>query len=100
MEMALNIENKIGQLKQIEQQLQSVMGQRYQIDMKLSETTKAVEGLDEVAEDTPVYSSSGKLFFRVDDHSKLKDKLSDEKEMLELRKSSLEKQEKTLRTTY
>jgi len=100
MKVSMSIENKIGQLKQIEQQLQGIMGQRYQMEMKVSDTAKALEGLDDVSKNTPVYKSSGKLLFKVADHKKLKETLSEEKEMLEIRMESLEKQENTLRTTY
>ncbi|MDG6221089.1 MAG: prefoldin subunit beta [Candidatus Thermoplasmatota archaeon] len=100
MEVSMDIETKINQLKQMEQQLQNVMAQRYQIEMQVSELEKTFEALEKVEEDTDVYYSAGSILYKVKDHEKLRGELADDKETMEIKLKSLEKQEKTLKTSY
>ncbi|MCK4717901.1 MAG: prefoldin subunit beta, partial [Thermoplasmata archaeon] len=94
------IEGKIAQLKQIEQQLQAIMAQRYQMELQASELKKTLEALEEIGADVEVYSTAGSIMFKVEDHGKLKEKLADDDETMEIKIKSLEKQEKTLKATY
>ncbi|MCD6461641.1 MAG: prefoldin subunit beta [Thermoplasmata archaeon] len=100
MRLPQNIENKLVQMKQVEQQLQSVAAQRYQMEIELSEVKHTLEELEKVKEGAPVYRQAGSVLFKVEDRESLVKELEDDREMLEVRIKTLERQEKSLRESY
>jgi prefoldin beta subunit len=87
------IQNQLGQLQQMQQQLQLVTQQRTQIDLRIKDTERALEELKKTPEKTPIYKSIGSLFIRIPTKQSIEKELKENKETLEIRKKTLEQQE-------
>ncbi|KAA0010143.1 prefoldin subunit beta [Thermoplasmatales archaeon ex4484_30] len=90
------VQNQLKQLQQFQQQLEMVMQQRLQVDIRLRDTENALEELNKIDEGTPVYKGVGNLIIRADKEKLIKE-LSEEKESLEIRRKSLEGQENRIK---
>jgi len=86
-------------LQQIQQQLQTVVGQKAQYEMAVKETNRAVEELKEVADDTPVYVNVGTVMMQKDKEKVLAE-LAEKAETLNLRIMSLDKQAKAMQAKF
>jgi prefoldin beta subunit len=67
--------------------------QRQQVEIQLKETEEALKEIEAATEKTPIYKSIGALLIKTKGKSDIKKELSSTKESLELRKTTLEKQE-------
>ncbi|MGC8610569.1 MAG: prefoldin subunit beta [Thermoplasmata archaeon] len=94
------LQEKVKQAQNIQQQLESIIAQKYQIDLKIKEIEKTLEELEKVEENQKVYKISGSILVEVKDREKLKKEFEDEKEMLTIRSNTLEKQKKLLEEKY
>ena len=90
------VQNQLRQLQQFQQQLEITVQQRLQIDVRLRETENALEELNKLEENAPVYKSVGNLIIKADKEKLIKE-LQEEKETLEVRKKTLESQENKLK---
>ncbi|MCD6448762.1 MAG: prefoldin subunit beta [Thermoplasmata archaeon] len=90
------VQNQLRQLQQFQQQLEITVQQRLQIDVRLRETENALEELNKLEENAPVYKSVGNLIIKADKEKLIKE-LREEKETLEVRKKTLESQESKLK---
>ena len=93
-----DVQQQLAQFEQLRQQAQVLAQQQSQVEMAVREAVRTLEELDEVAEDTPLYRASGAIMVRVDDLTKLKTDLKEEKETLELRTKTLKSQIDKLNT--
>jgi prefoldin beta subunit len=93
------VQNQLGMLQQIQQQLQTILQQKAQYEMAVREAKRAQEEISDAAEDAVMYMSVGTVMMQ-----KKKDvvnvKLTEKTESLELRIKSLEKQEKMLQGKF
>ncbi|MFA4849706.1 MAG: prefoldin subunit beta [Methanoregula sp.] len=93
------VQNQLGMLQQIQQQLQTILQQKAQYEMAVREAKRAQEEISDAAEDAVMYMSVGTVMMQ-----KKKDvvnaKLTEKAETLELRIKSLEKQEKMLQGKF
>jgi len=93
------VQNQLGMLQQIQQQLQTILQQKAQYEMAVREAKRAQEEISDAAEDAVMYMSVGTVMMQ-----KKKDvinaKLTEKTESLELRVKSLEKQEKMLQGKF
>ncbi len=87
------IQNQLGKLQQIQQQLQLVTQQKTQIDFRLNDTERALEELKKTTEKTPIYKSIGALLIQTPNKQSIEKELIENKETLEIRKKTLEQQE-------
>lgn len=92
-EISKQLQDQINRLQQMRMQLQMIMQQRQQIDLRLKEIEEALEELDKTDEKTPVYKSVGAILIKTKNKNEVIKELKTNKESLELRKSTLEKQE-------
>jgi len=92
-EMSKQLQDQINRLQQMRMQLQMIMQQRQQIDLRLKEIEEALVELDKTDEKTPVYKSVGAILIKTKGKNEVINELKTNKESLELRKSTLEKQE-------
>ncbi len=90
------VQNQLKQLQQFQQQLEMVMQQRLQIDIRLRDVENALEELNKMEGDAGVYKGVGNLIIKADKEKLIKE-LSEEKESLEVRKKSLESQENRMK---
>jgi len=93
------VQNQLGMLQQLQQQLQTILQQKAQFEMAVREAKRAQEEIADSAEDAVMYMSVGTIMMQ-----KKKDvvntKLTEKVETLELRIKSLEKQEKMLQGKF
>ena len=92
-EMSKQVQDQINRLQQMRVQLQMIIQQRQQVELRLKEIEEALEELDKTDVKTPVYKSVGALLIKTKGKSEVTKDLKSNKESLELRKNTLEKQE-------
>ncbi|MFH1100919.1 MAG: prefoldin subunit beta [Methanobacteriota archaeon] len=92
-EMSSQLQDQINRLQQVRSQLQMIMQQRQQVELRLREIDEALEELEKTDEKTPLYKSVGALLIKTKGKSEIQKELKSDKESLELRKSTMEKQE-------
>lgn len=74
--------------------------QRLQFDLKLREVTHTLEELQALPTDATIFRPIGGLLVKAKDRSEVEAILTEEKEMLEVRLKSAERQENGLRERY
>lgn len=89
------LQDRIAQFQQLQQQIQNVTAQRMQMESQLRETRHTSEQL--ASAEGAVYRSSGGVMFEVKDRKALADELEERIETLEIRVRGLSKQETSLR---
>ncbi len=67
--------------------------QRQQVELQLKETEEAIKEIEGVSEKTPIYKSIGALLIKTKGKEDMAKELAVAKESLEVRKTTLEKQE-------
>ena len=99
-DMNAEMQNKLAQFQQVQQQVQVIAQQKYQVDIQVTEIEKTIEELDKLKKGAEIYKSVGTILVRSDDKDALKTELEDKKETLGIRIKTLTKQEKTLREMH
>jgi len=79
-------------MQQLQQTLQSVSGQKQQLELELNETDKALAELEKSTDETPVYKSVGSILVK-SNRQTLLGELKERKELLTTRVTVLGKQE-------
>jgi len=92
-EVSPQLQDQINRLQQARAQLQMITQQRQQIELQIKETEEALKEIEVVTEKTPIYKSIGALLIKTKGKSDIQKELTSTKESLELRKTTLEKQE-------
>jgi len=92
-EVSPQLQDQINRLQQARSQLQMIAQQRQQIELQLKEVEEAIQEIETVSDKTPIYKSIGSLLIKTKGKSDIQKELSATKESLELRKTTLEKQE-------
>ncbi len=92
-EMSKQLQDQINRLQQMRIQLQMIIQQRQQVELRLKEIEEALEELDKTDEKTPIYKSVGAILIKTKGRGEITNELKSNKESLELRKNTLEKQE-------
>ncbi len=90
------VQERLLRLQQLQQTLQSVLGQKQQIEIELMEVEQALGELEKMAEDTVIYKSIGSLLVKTG-KAKIIAELNERKELLNMRVKVLSKQEERLR---
>jgi len=92
-EMSKQLQDQINRLQQMRMQLQMIMQQRQQVEIRLKEIDEALGELEKTEEKTPIYKSVGAILIKMKGKSDVTKELKSNKESLEIRRNSLEKQE-------
>jgi len=92
-EMSKQLQDQINRLQQMRMQLQMLMQQRQQVELRLKETEEALTEVENLGNEAPIYKSVGALLIKTKGKTEIKKQLKEDKESLELRKTTLEKQE-------
>lgn len=92
-EISKQLQDQINRLQQMRIQLQMIIQQRQQVELRLKEIEEALEELDKTDEKTPIYKSVGAILIKTKGRGEITKELKSNKESLELRKNTLEKQE-------
>jgi len=99
-EVSPKIQNQLAQFQQLQQQLQAILSQKYQMEAQLKEMERTVEELDKAANDVPIYKSVGSLLIKAKDKTTVLKEIGDDKESLGVRVKTLDRQEKYMRERY
>ncbi len=86
------IREQLARYDQVQQNLQSVLIQKQQVEMELTETEKALEELAKASDSEDIYKFAGNLLVKVEKDAMVKE-LSEKKELGSTRKMVLAKQE-------
>ncbi|MCC6027180.1 MAG: prefoldin subunit beta [Archaeoglobales archaeon] len=98
-ELPPQVQNLIAQLQQVQQQLQLVITQRAQIEAMLEETKQALEELQKVDENTPIYKTVGSILVK-ESKDKIVKELTEKAESYDIRIKTLGRQEERLRERF
>jgi len=91
-ELSPQMRHQVAQFQQAQQQAQALVAQKQQLELILRETERAVEELDKLPEGAAVYKSVGSILVKADREA-VKKELTDNKETLDLRVKTIERQE-------
>src|SRR4030042_3263437 len=92
-EMPPQLRDQINRLQKFRMQLQMITQQRQQVEIRLKETEEALDELDKTDEKTSIYKSIGAILVKTKGKDEVVKELKENKESLELRKTTLNKQE-------
>ena len=92
-EMTPQLQDQINRLQQLRSQVQIITQQRQQIELQLKEIEEALHEIKNTTDKTPIYKSVGAILIKTKGKTEITKELQTNKESLELRKTTLEKQE-------
>jgi len=92
-EMSPQIQDQINRLQQLRSQYQMIAQQQQQVELRLREVDEALEELKKTDGKAPIYKSVGAVLIKTKGKTEVEKELKSNKETLELRKTTLEKQE-------
>ena len=90
------IQERLLRLQQVQQGLQSVLTQKQQLELELTETEQALSELEKMDEKAIIYKSIGSLLVKAEKANVITE-LTERKELLNTRIGVLGKQEERLR---
>ncbi len=99
-ELSPKVQNQIAQFQQLQQQLQAVLNQKFQMDAQVKEMQRTVDELNKAADDVVIYKSIGSLLIKAENKAAVLHEIEEDKETMEVRVKTLERQEKSLRDRY
>jgi len=91
------VQQRLLRLQQLQQTLQSVLAQKQQVEIELTEIEQALSELQKTADDTVIYKAIGSLLVKAEKEKVTAD-LNERKELLNTRAKVLGKQEERIRT--
>ena len=91
------VQERLLRLQQLQQTLQSVLAQKQQVELEMSEIDQASTELQKLADDAVVYKATGSLMIKAE-KTKVVAELSERKDLLNTRITILAKQEERLRS--
>jgi prefoldin beta subunit len=94
------VQNQIAQFQQLTQQIQMVTTQKIQLEAQVKELERTVSELERAPEDAVVFRNVGSLLIQNKDKTRLVGELKEQKETLEVRVKTLERQDKHLRERH
>ncbi|MEM3086026.1 MAG: prefoldin subunit beta [Halobacteria archaeon] len=90
------VQNQLVQLRQLQQQAQSVALQKSQVDSLLRETESALAELEKIGPDDTIYRAAGTVLMKAK-RDEVKANLAEKKETYSLRLKTLERQEERIK---
>ena len=91
-----HVQERLLRLQQLQQTLQSILGQKQQVEIELTEIDQAMNELQKLTDDAVIYKATGSLLMR-SEKAKVTTELTERKDLLNTRASILGKQEERLR---
>jgi prefoldin beta subunit len=90
------VQERLLRFQQLQQALQSVLAQKQQVELELTEIEQASGELQKLTDDAVIYKATGSLLIK-SEKTKVTTELSERKELLNTRATVLGKQEERLR---
>ncbi len=91
------VQERLLRLQQLQQTLQSVLAQKQQVEIELTEIEQALGELQKMADDAVIFKAIGTLLVK-SEKAKITTELNERKELLNTRTTVLGKQEERLRS--
>ncbi len=101
--MAMNqqgLQEEIAKAQQLQQQLQMIMSQKQQLEVKSKDLERALDEINRLEEETPVYKEVGEILVQVENKEELISDLEEDKESTDVRLKSLKSKEEKLRDQF
>ena len=92
------LQEQIGKMQQSQQNLQSIMMQKQQVEMENAESDRALEELKKASDSDQVFKYAGSILIKSNKKS-LIDELEEKKELSKTKSTVLAKQEERLKTS-
>ena len=92
------LQEQIAKMQQSQQNLQSILMQKQQVEMENAESDRALEELKKAADGDQVFKYAGSILIKSDKKS-LIDELEEKKELSKTKSTVLSKQEERLKTS-
>ncbi len=92
------LQEHLGKMQQAQQNLQSIMAQKQQLDLEQHESNKALEELNKINDDETVYKYAGSILVKSNKKT-LIDEIEEKKELAKTRSTILAKQEERVKQT-
>ena len=92
------LQEQIGKLQQSQQNLQSIMAQKQQVEMDSAEADKALEELKKASDDDQVFKHAGSILIKSTKNA-LIEELEEKKELSKTKITVLTKQEERIKTS-
>jgi len=92
------LQEQIGKMQQSQQNLQSILMQKQQVEMENNESDRALEELKKASDNDQVFKYAGSILIKSDKKS-LIDELEEKKELSKTKSIVLAKQEERLKTS-
>ena len=92
------LQEQIGKMQQSQQNLQSILMQKQQVEMENAESDRALEELKKAADGDQVFKYAGSILIKSDKKSFI-DELEEKKELSKTKTTVLAKQEERLKTS-
>jgi prefoldin beta subunit len=93
-EISPQLQNKIAQFQQMQQQIQMLSSQKFQLEAQLRDTERAIEELAKAPAEAPIFKSVGSLMVRAENKESIEKELAEKKETIDIRIKALDRQEK------
>jgi prefoldin beta subunit len=90
------VQERLLRLQQLQQTLQSVLGQKQQVELEQMEINQALDELQKLTDDAVIYKATGSLLIK-SERSKVVADLNERKELLGTRVTVLAKQEERIK---
>jgi prefoldin beta subunit len=94
------VQNMIAQFQQLTQQIQMITTQKIQMEAQAKELERTVQELERAPEDAAVFKNVGTLLVQTKDRQGLLGELREQKETVEVRVKTLDRQDKHLRERH
>jgi len=92
-----NVQERLLRLQQLQQTLQSILGQKQQVEMEKNELEQTLSELTKTADDAVIYKAIGSLLVK-SEKSKVTEDLNERKSLLETRSTVIARQEERIRS--
>ena len=92
------LQEHLGKMQQAQQNLQSIMAQKQQLDLEQHESNKALEELNKINDNETVYKYAGSILVKSNKKT-LVDEIEEKKELAKTRSTILAKQEERVKQT-
>jgi len=92
------LQEQLGKMQQAQQNLQSIMAQKQQLDLEQHESNKALEELNKINDDETVYKYAGSILVKSNKKT-LVDEIEEKNELAKTRSTILAKQEERVKQT-
>jgi prefoldin beta subunit len=91
------VQERLLRLQQLQQTLQSIMAQKQQVELELSETNQASTEVEKLTDDAVMYKATGSLMIKAE-KTKIITELAERKDLLNTRVTILGRQEERVRS--